>query len=94
MPTTIEPVQPGNSNGVSPGAVTGHKLAANVDNGTAPAPPGLWDTPELMRHIPVCRRTVASLRAKGMPFLVLGRRVFFHPASIQAWLMRKERGGE
>jgi hypothetical protein len=76
-----------------PDAPPSQMLAANVDNVTTPAHPGLWDTRELMRHIPLCRRSIANLRAKGMPAIVLGRRVFFSPASIQAWLMRKERGG-
>jgi hypothetical protein len=54
---------------------------------------GLWDIPELMRHVPLCRRSISNLRKRGLPTIVLGRRVFFHPGSIEAWLMRKQRGG-
>jgi hypothetical protein len=55
---------------------------------------GLWDIPEFMRHVPLCRRSISNLRKRGLPTIVLGRRVFFHPASIEAWLMRKQRGSE
>jgi len=55
---------------------------------------GLWDIEAFIAHVPVSRRTVSNLRKRGLPTIVLGRRVFFHPGSIEAWLMRKQRGGE
>jgi hypothetical protein len=52
----------------------------------------LWDIHELMRHVPVCRRSVANLRRKGMPCIKLGARIFFHPESTMNWLLRQQQG--
>jgi len=53
---------------------------------------GLWDIHELMRHLPVCRRSIANLRRKGMPCIKLGARIFFHPESTMNWLLRQRQG--
>ena len=55
---------------------------------------GLWDIAQLMRHVPVCRRSISNLRKRGLPAIVLGRRVFFMPASVKDWLLRQERRSE
>ncbi len=55
---------------------------------------GLWDIRELMKHIPICRRSVHNLRRKGLPTIVLGRRLFWHPASVESWLLRQQRGAD
>ena len=60
----------------------------------SPAHPGLWDIEQLMAHVPVCRRSIHNLRKKGLPTIVLGRRLFWHPPSVEAWLLRQQRGGE
>ncbi|MGD0815920.1 MAG: hypothetical protein ABSA83_20195 [Verrucomicrobiota bacterium] len=60
----------------------------------SPTLPGLWDIEQLMAHVPVCRRSIHNLRKKGLPTIVLGRRLFWHPPSVQAWLLRQQRGGE
>ena len=87
----------------TPDAATGKSKPAveqNTDFCAYPAVIGeadlgaLWDIESLMRHIPICRRSVHNLRKKGLPTIVLGRRVFFHPASVEAWLLRQQRGGE
>ena len=54
---------------------------------------GLWDIHELMLRVPVCRRSVGNLRRKGMPFIKLGARIFFHPESTMNWLLRQQQGG-
>ena len=73
-----------------PEAATGEsKLAED-----AYADQGLWDIDELMRHVPLCRRSIHNLRKKGLPTIVLGRRLFWHPGSVEAWLLRQQRGGE
>lgn len=68
------------------------KLAADVQQ--LPALPGLWSIEQLMVHIPVCRRTIHNLRKKGLPTIVLGRRLFWHPPSVEAWLIRQQRGAD
>jgi hypothetical protein len=79
----------------TPEAATGKsKLAVEQNSKVFERDGGLWDIGELMRHVPVCRRSVHNLRKKGLPTIVLGRRLFWHPASVEAWLMRQQRGGE
>jgi hypothetical protein len=59
----------------TPDAATGQsKLAAEQNTNFCPKDGGLWDIGELMRHVPVCRRSVHNLRKKGLPTIVLGRR--------------------
>lgn len=70
------------------------KLAVQVETIKTPSLGDLWDVPEFIRHVPVCRRTIHDLRKRGLPHIVLGRRLFFHPASVEAWLLRRQRGGE
>jgi hypothetical protein len=69
-----------------------HLKAAEAQE--SPANPGLWDIEQLMAHVPICRRSVHNLRKKGLPTIVLGRRLFWHPPSVEAWLLRQQRGGE
>jgi hypothetical protein len=70
------------------------KLAVEQNSNSCPKDGGLWDIEALMRHVPICRRSVHNLRKKGLPTIVLGRRLFWHPASVEAWLMRQQRGGD
>ncbi len=70
------------------------KLAVADGISKTPAPTGLWDVADLMRHVPICRRSIHNLRKRGLPCIVLGRRLLFHPASVEAWLLRLQRGGE
>jgi predicted site-specific integrase-resolvase len=51
---------------------------------------------ELLRRLPVSRRTLFSWRATGkIPFVRLGgRRVLFHWPSIEAALLRNQNGDE
>jgi hypothetical protein len=66
--------------------VSGEKLAAHAD--------GLQDMHWMMAYSHLCRRSVANQMKKGLPFLKLGRRTLFHPASVEAWCLRQQRGGE
>jgi len=64
--------------------------------GAAPAgEPGFINEKELLKRLPVSRRTLFSWRTTGkIPFVRLGgRRVLFHWPSIEAALLRKQRGG-
>lgn len=42
----------------------------------------------------VCVRTVARERAlrSGPPYIKMGRKVFYRPAAIEAWLLSQEQG--
>ena len=52
------------------------------------------DEKELLKQLSVCRRTLYNLRASGkIPSIVLGRRNFFHWPSVEAALLRMQRGG-
>ena len=50
---------------------------------------------QLLERIPFCRRTLSGLRAAGkIPFIRLGgRRILYHWPSVQAALLRYQRGG-
>ncbi len=59
-----------------------------------PAPKEFLTTEELLLKLPVCRKTLFSYCAKGkLPSVKLGRRVLFHWPSVQAALIRQQRGG-
>ena len=65
-------------------------------NGAAPpGEAGFIDEKELLKRLPVSRRTLFNWRATGkIPFVRLGgRRVLFHWPSIEAALLRKQHGG-
>lgn len=53
------------------------------------------DEKELLKRLPVSRRTLFSWRTTGkIPFVRLGgRRVLFHWPSIEAALLRMQKGG-
>ena len=66
------------------------------ENGAAPpGEAGFIDEKELLKRLPVSRRTLFSWRTSGkIPFVHLGgRRVLFHWPSIEAALLRKQKGG-
>ena len=56
---------------------------------------GFIDEKELLKRLPVSRRTLFSWRTTGkIPSVRLGgRRVLFHWPSIEAALLRKQKGG-
>jgi hypothetical protein len=53
----------------------------------------LWDVEDLQRNLQLPRRTIHNLRKRGLPTIVLGRSIRFHPQSVMNWLMSKQRGG-
>jgi excisionase family DNA binding protein len=69
----------------------GNELLQNAPSGEA----GFIDEKELLKRLPVSRRTLFSWRATGkIPFVRLGgRRVLFHWPSIEAALLRNQKGG-
>jgi len=68
-----------------------------IEKQTTPAntTPDFINEQELLRRLPVSRRTLFSWRMTGkIPFVRLGgRRVLFHWPSIEAALLRKQKGG-
>lgn len=62
---------------------------------SSPCEPGFIDEKELLKRLPVSRRTLFSWRTTGkIPFVRLGgRRVLFHWPSIEAALLRRQKGG-
>jgi predicted site-specific integrase-resolvase len=64
-----------------PDAATGHELTAFIDE------------KELLRRLPISRRTLWNWRSKGrIPFVnIHGRRVLFHWPSVEAALLRAQR---
>jgi predicted site-specific integrase-resolvase len=57
---------------------------------------GFIDEKQLLARVPVSRRTLFNWRTSGkIPFVNLGgRRVLFHWPSVQAALLRQQRGGQ
>jgi predicted site-specific integrase-resolvase len=53
------------------------------------------DEKQLLARLPVCRRTLFSWRTSGkIPYVRLGgRRILFHWPSVEAALLRYQRGG-
>ena len=52
------------------------------------------DEKELLRRLPVCRRTAFAWRKNGkLPSVRIGRRNLFHWPSVEAALLRLQRGG-
>jgi len=59
---------------------------------TTSPPEGLIDEPELLRRLPVSRRTAWNLRACGkLPFVKLGKRVFYHWLTVESALLRQQK---
>jgi predicted site-specific integrase-resolvase len=58
--------------------------------------PGFIDERELLRRVPVSRRTMFNWRESGkIPFVhVGGRRVLFHWPSVEQALLRAQKGAE
>ena len=56
--------------------------------------PGFIDEKELLRRIPVSRRTAFTWVQTGkLPCVKIGRRKLFHWPSCEAALLRQQRGG-
>lgn len=57
---------------------------------------GFIDQQELLRRVPVSRRTMFNWRTSGkIPFVSLGtRRILFHWDSVREALLRQQRGGQ
>jgi hypothetical protein len=55
---------------------------------------GIVDEAQILKEIPVCRRTLKSWRDSGkIPFLKIGKRVLYHRPTVREALMRLQRGG-
>lgn len=72
----------------TPDGATGQKLAADFNTN------GLWEVGDMTHRTHLCRRSIGNLMKKGLPHIKLGRRILFHPASVENWLLRQQRGGE
>jgi hypothetical protein len=73
----------------TPHAVTGQsKLAADTST------TGFREIAWAMAFTTLCRRSINNQLKAGMPHVKLGRRILFHPPSVEAWLLRQQRGGE
>jgi hypothetical protein len=58
-----------------------------------PVPAGLIDEPEILKRVPVSRRTWGNWKAKGIvPFIRIGRRCLYHWPSVEAALLRRQTG--
>ena len=71
------------------------KLELNSDQQPVGVPtPGFIDEAECLRRVPVSRRTWFSWRVAGkVPTIKCGRRCLYHWASVEAALLRMQRGG-
>jgi hypothetical protein len=71
----------------TPEAATGKpKLATDFNTD------GLWEMDGLTSRTHLCRRSIGNLLKKGLPHIKLGRRILFHPASVENWLLRQQQG--
>jgi hypothetical protein len=70
----------------TPDADTGNQVGGNFYTS------GLWDVQAVLARLQICRRSLSNLLKKGLPHVKLGKRILFHPASVEAWLLRQQRG--
>jgi len=71
-------------------------MIANATTQATPGAAGFIDEKELLKRLPVSRRTLFAWRETGkIPCVRLpgGRRVLFHWPSVEAALLRKQIGG-
>jgi hypothetical protein len=53
------------------------------------------DEKQILARLPICRRTLFNWRASGkIPHVKIGRRNLFHWPSVEAALLRQQRGGD
>jgi hypothetical protein len=60
-------------------------LAAPADEG------GFLDEQQILKRIPVSRRTWYGWRKKGLPFIRIERRILYDWESVRNWLLRHQR---
>ena len=71
-------------------------MIANATQQASPGAASFIDEKELLKRLPVSRRTLFAWRETGkIPCVRLpgGRRVLFHWPSVEAALLRKQNGG-
>jgi excisionase family DNA binding protein len=80
---------------IEPDAATSQpKLAALPSGGDGLTRKAFIDTQELLTQIPVCRRTLRNWMNSGkIPYIRMGGRIIFHRESVEAALLRAQRGG-
>jgi hypothetical protein len=55
---------------------------------------GFIDEKQLLARLPISRGTLGNWKAKGLlPYIKIGRRCLYDWASVQAALLRRQRGG-
>ena len=69
-------------------------IANNTQSVTNLTPKVFIDEAECLRRVPVSRRTWFTWRRAGkVPTVKLGRRTLYHWPSVEAALLRQQRGG-
>ena len=67
----------------------------NFSTAGASGEQGFIDEKRLLARLPVSRRTLGNWKAKGiLPYIKIGRRCLYEWASVQAALLRLQRGGQ
>ena len=52
------------------------------------------DEKEILRRLPISRRTLSNWKAKGFPTIKIGRRCLYSWNNVQSFLLRQQRGME
>lgn len=72
-------------------------VTAGTSNDSKPAPESLNSTgflneAEILRLVPVSRRTLGTWKARGIiPFVRIGRRIIYRWADVETALLRRQR---
>jgi hypothetical protein len=62
---------------------------------TLPSETRFMDEKQLLRKLPISRRTLGYWKAKGiLPYIKIGRRCLYDWESVQSALLRRQRGGQ
>lgn len=69
-------------------------MSENLIQTAAPGEAGFIDEKQLFARVPISRRTGWNWRKSGkIPYVKIGRRVLYHWPSVEAALLRQQRGG-
>lgn len=79
---------------MKPNGDTAQSPAEKIANGnTVPSAAVFIETPELLTRVPMCRKTLWKWRKNGIiPYVQAGGKILFHWPSVEAALVRRQRG--
>lgn len=70
-----------------------HTMIKNAIQKEEPSTTGFISEPQVLARVSVCRRTWYNWRKNGfVPYVKLGRRILYHWPSVEAAILRRQKG--